>query len=129
MNINHEKVSHCLFGAGTITSQTATTVTVDFCEKFGTKKFLYPSAFESFLKLCDPKAKAEMDGELEQIRLQAEKERRNRIEEEEQHREVERLALLEQKRVTVKKRSSAKRPAAKSPKRVSGAKPAEEGIL
>ncbi|HBN86194.1 MAG TPA: hypothetical protein DDZ89_20415, partial [Clostridiales bacterium] len=96
-----------------VISQTMTTVTVIFREKYGTKKFIYPSAFESFLVLCDSTEKAEMDDELRQIRERAQEEERKRAEEDEERREEERRAILEQKRAITKKRSSVKKTPAK----------------
>jgi hypothetical protein len=127
MNMINKQVCHHQFGVGAITSQSMTTVTVKFCTKYGTKKFLYPSAFESFLELCDPAAKAEMDDELHQIRERVEEERRKRAEEDEKRREEERRALLELKRTAAKKRSPAKKAPAKPKKQPEDAVLAEEG--
>lgn len=117
MNIMNRQVHHHQFGMGTVISQASAIVTVQFCEEYGTKKFLFPSAFESFLELCDPVAKAEMDNELRQIRERAEEKQRKRAEEDEKRREEERRALLEQKRKITKKRSSAAKAPAKPKKK------------
>jgi hypothetical protein len=117
MNVTHDKVCHRQFGVGTVISQTMTTVTVQFCERYGTKKFLYPSAFESFLTLCNPASKEKMDDELRQIRECVEEEQRKRAEEDEKRREAERRALLELKRAAVKKRSPAKKKTPAKPKK------------
>lgn len=117
MNLINQKVHHRIFESGTIVSQSATTVTVKFCEKYGTKKFIYPSAFESFLELCGSDAKAEMDGELRQIRERLDEEQRIRAQEDERRHEEERRALLEQKRALAKKRSSVKKAPSKTKKR------------
>jgi len=114
VNMTHEQVHHRQFGVGMITGQTMTTVTVEFCEKYGIKKFLYPSSFESFLELCDPVSKGRMDDELRQLREQAEETRRQRAEEDEKRRTEEQRVLSEQKRAAVKKRS----PAGKAPKKL-----------
>ena len=98
MNLIDKKVRHNKFGIGAIVSQTMTTVTVQFCEEYGAKKFLCPAAFESFLALCDLDAKAQMDDELRQALERAEEERRKRAEE-----EGKRRALIEQKRAAAKK--------------------------
>jgi hypothetical protein len=108
----HEQVRHRIFGEGTVIDQAVTIVTVEFCAEYGIKKFLYPSAFESFLELCDPISKEKMDAELQQIRVQAEAVRRLREEErrqeEEKRRAEERRTLLEKKRTAAQKQSSAK---------------------
>lgn len=116
MNVIHEQVCHRQFGVGTVIGQTMTTLTVKFCETYGLKKFLYPAAFESFLKMCDPVAKARMDEELRLNREKAEAGRQKRLEEEEKRREEERRVLLEQKRTAAKKRSSAGRTSKKTKK-------------
>lgn len=109
MNIINQQVHHHQFETGTVVNQTETTVTVKFSDKHGTKKFIYPSAFESFLELSSPAAKAKLDDELRQMRDLAEEIRRKRGEEEEIKHEQARRALLEQKRALAKKRPAAKK--------------------
>ncbi len=70
MNLIKEQVRHSRFGLGTILGQTASTVEVRFEEAYGTKKFVYPTAFESFLVLCRPALKESMEQELTGIREQ-----------------------------------------------------------
>lgn len=108
MNIVNELVCHRIFGPGTITEQTVTRVTVEFCEEHGTKKFLYPTTFETFLELSNPMVKEKMDDELRVFRKYEEVERQQRAEENARRQEEERRILLEQKRKTVKKPLSAK---------------------
>ena len=91
MDLVRKQVYHRQFGVGQITDQAATTVTVEFCEEFGTKKFLYPVAFESYLVLDDGSAKAQVDSELQQMRDLAQVEREMREKEAEQRRETARL--------------------------------------
>ena len=99
MNVMHEQVNHLKFGTGTITAQDSSTVTVKFSKEYGSKKFLYPSAFKLFLDLCDPSIK-----ELQLIQTLAETERNKRLaEEEKQH------TLLEQKAASKKKAPVKKR--------------------
>lgn len=103
MNVINELVYHRQFGSGTITGQTMTTVTVEFCEEYGIKKFLCPSAFESFLALCDPDVRQKMDNVLKENHEREALARQQRAEEEERNREEERRILLEQKRTAAKK--------------------------
>lgn len=104
MNIVHEQVNHLKFGTGTITAQDSSTVTVKFSKEYGSKKFLYPSAFKSYLDLCDPSIKERMSNELQLIQTLAETERNKRLaEEEKQH------TLLEQKAASTKKAPAKKR--------------------
>ena len=109
MNIVNESVRHRQFGSGTITEQTVTVVTVEFCEEHGTKKFLYPSAFETFLELSNSIVKQKMDEELREFREQEELERQRRVAEEERRQMEKRRILLEQKRTAAKKPSSPKK--------------------
>ena len=104
MNIVHEQVSHLKFGTGTITAQDSSTVTVKFSKEYGSKKFLYPSAFKLFLNLCNPSMNEQMGNELQLIQTLAETERNNRLAEEEKKR-----TLLEQKAVSQKKAPAKKR--------------------
>jgi hypothetical protein len=129
MNVTNDQVRHRQFGVGTVINQTMTTITVQFCERYGTKKFLYPSAFESFLTLCNPASKEKMDDELHQIQERMEEERRKRAEEDEKRRDEERRALLELKRATVKKKKSPaeRKTPAKPKKQPEDAALAEEG--
>lgn len=110
MNIIHEQVKHLKFGTGTITAQDSSTITVEFVEEYGAKKFLYPSAFKSFLDLCDPSLNNLMNNELQLIQTLAETERNNRLAEEEKQR-----ALLEEKAASKKKAPAKKRPLKKAP--------------
>lgn len=107
MNVVLKQVQHRQFGNGTVISQSLTTVMVQFCEEYGTKTFLFPSAFESFLELCDPESKAQMDNELSMIRKKKQEERRIREEEEQKRRDEEHRIMLEQK--TSRKRTSTKK--------------------
>lgn len=127
MNVTNKKVHHRQFGDGVVTGQTISTVTVRFSEEYGEKRFLYPSAFESFLTLCSPALREKMDDELRAIRERVETERRQREEEAEHLRDEERRALLEQKRATTKKRPPAKKAPSKLKAQPDSAEPAGEG--
>ncbi|HML38303.1 MAG TPA: hypothetical protein PKA19_12925 [Bacillota bacterium] len=113
MNIVNEPVRHRQFGPGTITGQTLTTVTVEFCEEHETKKFQYPFAFETFLELSNPAVKLKMEDELRENRKQKELERQRLAEEEELRQEEMRRILLELKHKAVKNPSSSKKSKAK----------------
>jgi hypothetical protein len=113
MNIVNEPVRHRQFGSGTITEQTVMMVTVEFCEEHGSKKFLYPSAFETFLELSNPIVKQKMDDKLREIREREELEQQ-RADEEERRQEEERRILLEQKRKAVKSHYLPRRPKEKN---------------
>jgi hypothetical protein len=88
MNLVKEQVQHSRFGLGIILEQTASTVEVRFEDAFGIKKFIYPSAFESFLVLCRPALKESMEQELTGIREQYATERARKIEADRLHEEA-----------------------------------------
>jgi len=102
MNVTNKKVHHRQFGDGVVTGQTISTVTVQFSEEYGVKKFLYPSAFESFLTMDSLDLKEKMDIELREIRERSETVNRQREEEAEQRRDEECRALLKQKQAAKK---------------------------
>jgi len=114
MNINHEQVSHRQFGIGTIVNQTDSKIEVQFSDDYGTKKFIYPIAFEKYLTLCSSTLQRKMDNELLKMHERIEAEKKQREEEEQIRREEEHKASLEEKRATAKKRAPVKKSAAKT---------------
>lgn len=111
MDIMNEQVKHLKFGAGTVTAQDETTLTVEFSAEYGSKKFLYPSAFKSFLDLCDPSAKERMGNEIERFQTLAEAERNSRLAEEEKLRTLHEQKAASRKKAPAKKRLPKKLPA------------------
>lgn len=116
MNLVSEQVRHIRFGMGTIVGQTETMVEVRFDDSVGTKKFNYPSAFESFLELCRPALKATMDEQLSATRAQAEAECSRRLEAERHRVEAVRELLAQHTAAKKAAKSKAKAPKAKAPK-------------
>ncbi|HIW35051.1 MAG TPA: malate synthase [Candidatus Paenibacillus intestinavium] len=51
MNLINEKITHTVFGIGNIVDHDESVITIDFNNY--TKKFVYPDAFEKFIKLND----------------------------------------------------------------------------
>lgn len=111
MDLMNETVIHHRYGQGRITAQDSSSVTVEFGEEFGTKKFLCPAAFASFLELSDPLVRGKMDEELRLLREQADAERKQRELADEKRREETHGAAKKPKK------APAKRPAAKRPRR------------
>jgi len=111
MNLIKEQVRHSRFGLGTILGQTASTVEVRFGDAFGIKKFVYPSAFESFLVLCRPALKESMDQELSGIREQYAMERARKMEADRLHEEAVRELVAQ--RAAAKKAVKPRVPKAK----------------
>ncbi|NTW70895.1 MAG: hypothetical protein HGA49_01465 [Eubacteriaceae bacterium] len=114
VKVLNNKVHHDKFGEGIVTDQTISKITIQFSEEFGEKKFMYPSAFESFLTMGNPALQEMIDDELRTIRKQLEAEGKQREEEAEQRRIEEQRALLK-KKLSAKK-CTAKRKAPAIPK-------------
>lgn len=81
MNILNEKIQHKTFGEGTVINQDTSMIAIEFCEKYGVKQFVYPDAFEEFLKLNNSDLELSVIDELheklahmEALRLQKEQE-------------------------------------------------------
>jgi hypothetical protein len=83
MNLLNEKVKHNAFGAGVITEANGNKISVKFGEDSGTKTFIYPDAFEKFLKAENPvieetilkelsKKQEQINQELERIKKERE---------------------------------------------------------
>ena len=117
MDVHNERVHHRTYGDGVITGQTETCVTVRFDGGDGEKKFLYPSAFVSFLTLTDPTRQAELEAGLRAIRERREAERRQRDEAEAAQREEIKRTQLELKRAAARKKTAAARKSAKEAKK------------
>lgn len=49
----NEKIEHILFGEGKIIKQEADRISIVFSQKYGTRQFVYPDAFEKYLKFHD----------------------------------------------------------------------------
>lgn len=61
MNLIGKKVKHNKFGEGTIIAQDTSYVSVEFMTEGLSKKFEYPSCFETFLKLLDENMATQVD--------------------------------------------------------------------
>lgn len=132
MNVIREKINHRQFGTGEIIGQSCNTLLVDFGTEYGVRKFIYPSAFEGHLTLCNSAAQKQMDDELEQIHEQFEAEQRQRKEAEirrKQEEEEQVILAQKQKQAAARKRASTKKTIAKRPKQTQEIDSAEEGDL
>lgn len=61
------KVTHLVFGCGTITELSSAYLTVNFGDS--EKKFVYPDAFEKFLTSADPELMAQVTTDLQAKRV------------------------------------------------------------
>jgi hypothetical protein len=105
MNLNGEFVRHSVFGRGQIVDIDAGQMSVLFCETNEKKKFVYPSAIDTFIRLEDAekakefKKQADAAAHYEAIAKKEEAERQA----------IEKNALLEQakqRKKTAKKKTT-----------------------
>ena len=76
MNLLNEKANHIKFGTGVIKSYENGIIRIQFGEEFGEKAFLYPTAFEHFLKFNNSLLDETVQDELKQIVPEKERQRR-----------------------------------------------------
>ncbi len=106
MNLINEKVVHKSFGVGTIKALEQSIMIVDFYQEDGEKSFIFPDAFEKFLKLDNLAIEKDV---FEQIRLKKEEIELEKgkkilvIIEEEEQRKKEKLELAKEKKKAAKK--------------------------
>ena len=67
------KVKHTVFGAGVITEMEGNYITVEFAAK--TTKFVYPDAFEKFIKADEPSAQQAITDEINNAKAASEQKR------------------------------------------------------
>lgn len=108
MNILNEEIEHGTFGKGKVIGQEAERLSVKFSEQYGTKQFVYPDAFEKYLKLGNPNIEMAVLKELDVKQSQIESERIRKLQEYEASKELERLALTAQKRKSSHKSGASK---------------------
>lgn len=75
MNILCKEIEHVRFGKGKVIGQEADRLSIEFSQEFGTKQFVYPDAFEKYLKLHDPHVEAFVLEELHAKQAHAEAEK------------------------------------------------------
>lgn len=85
------KVKHTVFGAGVITKMEGNYITVEFAVK--TTKFVYPDAFEKYIKAEDPAVQQTIVDSIIDAKAEAEQKR--------QAEEAARKAAEERRRVAV----------------------------
>ena len=108
MKLVHEQVHHTKYGVGTVIGQTDDVVEVKFSKEFGNKKFVYPVAFETFLKVCNPVSQEKMNEELRQIREEIDSQRKMRKDAEQKIIDDTRRELQAKKRAATKLTTAAK---------------------
>jgi hypothetical protein len=107
MNILNEKIQHKTFGEGTVINQDTSKISIAFREQYGVKQFIYPDAFEEFLKLNNSDLESSVVQELHEKQAHIEAKRLQKHQED----EVNRLRALEliktpKKKLATKSRTS-----------------------
>ena len=106
MNLLNENIKHTAFGNGQIIQQEENRVSIQFTDQDSVKKFVYPDAFETHLKLNNEALANEMREEFEKKRMVAvaEKARKQQAYEDELKMKIEEKSKAKPtKRVTKKK--------------------------
>lgn len=110
MGILNAKVTHNAFGTGLVSAFEGGVITICFFDH-GEKKFIYPDAFDKFLKMCDPALEAIVSADLSSktAEIEAEKARlEQKCAEEAKH-----LAVQKAQKAAPKKKAA---PKARTPK-------------
>lgn len=120
MSMINEKVSHNVFGNGKIIHQESENMSIQFSEPYGVKHFVYPDAFEKYLKLHSAKTEKSVLKDLhdKQEKLEAQRV----LKQQEYEAALQNVVSEKTKTATQKKKSP---PKAKSPRK-GAAKPLEE---
>ncbi|PKM72905.1 MAG: hypothetical protein CVU91_07730 [Firmicutes bacterium HGW-Firmicutes-16] len=107
MNLVKERVQHRQYGVGVVKKQTDTTIDVKFGTEIGTKRFIYPSVFLTYLVLCSPDSQQIMTDELQEIRDKIAEAHKCSLEETKRIQTEARTNLVLQKRAAAKKKATA----------------------
>jgi len=107
MNLVKEQVRHRQYGVGVVKKQTDTTIDVKFGAEVGTKRFIYPSVFLTYLVLCNPDSQQVMTSELQEIRDKIAEAHKSSLEETKRIQTEARTNLVLQKRAAAKKKAAA----------------------
>lgn len=109
MNLINEQAEHKVFGMGKIIEQELDRMVIQFSEKYGTKRFIYPDAFGTYLKLNDARLETGMQEELKKLHIlkaQIEEEKARKRQEFGDvfdNKKLEKLKLTELKKKSTKK--------------------------
>ncbi len=124
LNIVNKQIKHTVFGEGKVISQSESKLSIEFSEKYGTKGFVYPDAFEKYLKLADDKAQASVMDDLHRKEMHT---ALDKMEQQRQHEDAEQKKADEKKLEAQKKRAPRKTKAVKEAEEA--AKAAEAAVL
>lgn len=77
MNLTGQKVKHRIWGSGVVTSQTETTIEIEF--SIGVKRLQYPEAFEKFVVVEDTDIQTAILDNVREKKILEEKEKSERV--------------------------------------------------
>jgi hypothetical protein len=109
VNIINEQIEHILYGDGKVIRQEANILFMQFAEQYGVKKFIYPDAFEKYLKLNNSDIEIGVLEELHDKQTQIEAEELQKKQEYEdaiKSNALEKLKLAKSKKKTSKSKTS-----------------------
>lgn len=112
MNLVKEQIKHTLFGDGKVISQEADILSIQFSEQYGIKKFVYPDAFEKYLKLYNQEIEISVLKNLhdKKARIEAEELRKQQENEDvARSKELERIELASHKKKAPSRSKAAKK--------------------
>lgn len=107
MDIIEEQVRHSKYGPGVVVGQEDDSITVKFTAENDVKKFLYPSVFESYLKLCSEEMQVKQSEEIARRRAEEDAVQAAKAAEEEKRRNNDKVAEKKVKAKTRSKRHNA----------------------
>ena len=77
MNLTGQKIKHRIWGSGVVTSQTETTIEIEF--SIGVKRLQYPEAFEKFVVVEDTDIQTAILDNVREKKILEEKEKSERV--------------------------------------------------
>ncbi|NTV90839.1 MAG: hypothetical protein HGA22_10870 [Clostridiales bacterium] len=107
MKLINEKIRHISYGDGKITAQEDNILSVKFAGQQEVKKFVYPDAFDKYLKMGNPEIEVLV---LEVLHIRQEELKAEELRKQKESDEAELFRKIQRDLLTVKK----KKPAAKS---------------
>jgi hypothetical protein len=105
LSLIDKKVDHIKYGAGRIKDVKEHVIWVQFEDPIGLKSFLYPEAFEKFLKTMDPEVENYVSESVRILKEQIESEKKRKQEEYEAKLEAAELEKKKERLARTKKKS------------------------
>lgn len=109
MNIMNQGIGHSQFGEGKVINQETGKISVQFSGQYGTKQFIYPDAFEKYLKMDNSEKQTSILEELNEKQMQADSEKLRKQQEYDASKELEKSTLAVKKKAAPKSTSKSKK--------------------